>query len=264
MTQTEPDIPNGPPPPESSTHLRQLALQFAAVLVVLSLAWPYFMLRNTPLPWPQTAFCIGGLALLLSVLTHQAWWWHLIHSLFVPALWLFISLPIDPLWFLLAFFCLLLVFRGAAGGQIPLYFSSASTVLVVSKALEDHKARRFIDLGAGIGALLCPLARQHPHIRFDGIENAPIPWLIGLVRCIGLNNCHWQWGSFWQSDLSDYDVVYAFLSPAPMNALWEKAQKEMKKGSLFISNSFPITDVAPACVIETDDARHTEIYFYVV
>jgi hypothetical protein len=40
--------------------------------------------------------------------------------------------------------------------------------------------------------------------------------------------------------LAGQDVVYAFLSPAPMKQLWAKAQAEMTPGSLFVSNSFPV------------------------
>ncbi|TXG88247.1 MAG: class I SAM-dependent methyltransferase, partial [Rhodocyclaceae bacterium] len=31
-------------------HFRQLALQFAALMAVLSLAWPYYGVRGEPLP----------------------------------------------------------------------------------------------------------------------------------------------------------------------------------------------------------------------
>jgi hypothetical protein len=51
--------------------LRQLALQFSALIFVLSLAWPYYGLRNEELPWPETAFAIGAVALLIATLTRQ-------------------------------------------------------------------------------------------------------------------------------------------------------------------------------------------------
>jgi hypothetical protein len=59
-------------PPVFASQLRQLALQLAATLAVLSLAWPYYGLRNEPLPWPQTALAIGATALLFASLTRQA------------------------------------------------------------------------------------------------------------------------------------------------------------------------------------------------
>ncbi|QKV58060.1 MAG: hypothetical protein HT580_13375 [Dechloromonas sp.] len=54
------------PAPDISlpTHYRQLALQGAAIVVVLSLAWPYFGWKAEPMPWRETAFAIGGVAFL--------------------------------------------------------------------------------------------------------------------------------------------------------------------------------------------------------
>ena len=56
-----------------SPPLRQLALQFAAVMVVLSLAWPYYGINGEPMPWPALAAAIGIVALLLASVTRQPW-----------------------------------------------------------------------------------------------------------------------------------------------------------------------------------------------
>ena len=49
------------------------------------------------------------------------------------------------------------------------------------------------------------------------------------------------------------DVVYAFLSPAPMPRLWEKVQREMRPGTLFISNRFIVPGVKPHQRIATGE-----------
>jgi hypothetical protein len=256
----EPDDLSGPT--GTRPHLRQLALQFAAVFAVLSLAWPYFGLRNEPLPWPETALAIGCIALLISVISRQPWWWRLIHAFFAPLLWAASELAIDPGWFLLAFILLLLVYRGALSGRIPLYFSNLETASALAELTQASPDMRFLDLGAGIGSVLRPLARIRPKAQFSGIENAPATWLIGYLATSGLSNCTWLWGDFWRLSLAKYDVVYAFLSPAPMSALWIKAQREMRPGGLLISNSFDIPEVAPSQIIDVGDARNTRLYCY--
>lgn len=55
MLEPAPDTP-------LPSHYRQLALQGAAIIVVLSLAWPYFGWKAEPMPWRETAFAIGGVA----------------------------------------------------------------------------------------------------------------------------------------------------------------------------------------------------------
>ena len=208
---------------------------------MLSLAWPYYGVQGDPLPWPDTAYFIGGVALLLSTVIRQPLWWRLIHAVFVPLVWQVGTLGIDPLWFLLAFVLLLLFFRSAPGSQIPLYFSNETTATAVAEltATATASEMRFIDLGAGIGSLARPLAAARPDARIVGVENSPAAWLIGFVAARGMRNLHWQWGNLWQTGLGEYNVAYAFLSPAPMAALWIKVKREMRPGSLFVSNSFP-------------------------
>lgn len=67
---------------------RQLALQSAAVVAVLSLAWPYFGLRNESLPWPETAWIIGLTAFIFARLSKQPLIWQLIHAGIAPLIWL--------------------------------------------------------------------------------------------------------------------------------------------------------------------------------
>ena len=243
-------------------QIRQLSLQCAAAFVVLALAWPYFGVRGEELPWPGTALAIGGVALLIASLTRQAWWWRIMHALFAPLAWAIASLAIDPGWFLLAFILMLLVYRGAISGQIPLFLSNSETATALAELTSAHAGRRFIDLGAGVGSVLRRLAVTLPGAQFTGIENAPATWLVGYLRTLGLANCNWRWGDLWSARLIEYDVVYAFLSPAPMPALWEKATREMRPGSLFISNSFPVPGVVASRVIDIDDRRQTRLYCY--
>lgn len=249
-------------PPGAGRYLRQLALQSAAVLAVVSLAWPYYGVRGEALPWPPTAFAIGVVAALLAVLSRQAWWWWLIHLVFAPLTWSVARLAIDPGWFLLLFIALLLVYRGALNGQVPLYLSNTPTVSALVELTEDIPALRLVDLGAGVGTVVRVLARARPDGRLTGVENAPASWLIGRLRTARLTNCRWIWGNLWQTNLAAFDVAYAFLSPAPMAALWEKAKREMQPGSLLISNSFPIPGVEATRVFAVADGRQTQIYCY--
>ena len=261
MPLPTPDAESDSPVPPRQLF-RQLALQCTAAFAVLSLAWPYYGIRNEPLPWPETAFVIGGVALLIASLTRQPWWWRLIHALFAPLAWGVAALAIDPGWFLLAFILMLLVYRGAVTGRIPLYLSNSATAAALAELMAERSATRFIDLGAGIGSVLLPLAKARPGAQLTGIENAPATWLIGYLRTARLPDCHWRWGDIWQHDLAPYDVVYAFLSPQPMLQLWAKVTREMAAGSLFISNSFPVPGVEASAIIDIDDDRQTRLYCY--
>jgi SAM-dependent methyltransferase len=184
------------------------------------------------------------------------------HGLCMPLAWLVSSLQIDPGWFLLAFILLLLVYRGALSGQIPLYLSNPQTVDALETLLANREAPRFLDLGAGVGSTLIPLADRRPDGEFIGVENAPLTWFIGRLLGLGRPHLHLRWGNLWQTPLADVDVVYAFLSPVPMADLWQKIEREMKPGSLFISNSFPVPGVVPSHIVEVDCTPPRPLYCY--
>ena len=264
MTDTSPnDTPrDAPEAGQTPAAFRQLAIQGAAVFAVLSVAWPYYGLRGEALPWPATAFVIGGMGFVLAFLTRQPRWWQLIHTGFAPLAWAVSLLSIPPGWFLAAFVLSLLFYRGAVTGQIPLYLSNRVTAEALIELLGERPASRFADLGAGIGSTIAPLSRALPASTFTGVENAPASWAIGWLRLRNTPNVKWQMGSLWKLGLGEFDVVYAFLSPAPMPGLWQKALQEMRPGSLLISNSFPVPDIDPEDILQIADARQTRLYCY--
>ena len=149
----------------TSTPKRQFALQGAAVILVLSIAWPYYGWQAEAMPWLETSLAIGGVALFFATISRQPWWWRVIHAGFMPLVWYTQGLAIDPLWFLSAAILLLLVFRGALSGQVPLYLSNKQTVATLAELLAERGPSRFLDLGAGLGSTAVPLRRRSPRVR---------------------------------------------------------------------------------------------------
>jgi hypothetical protein len=140
---------------------------------------------------------------------------------------------------------LLLVYGGGVLTRVPLYLSNRAAWKALLALLPPGPAA-FADLGAGLGGPLAFLARARPEARFRGVEASPLTWLAAWARTLPCRaNCRVRWGSLWREDLGAYDVVYAFLSPAPMPALWAKARREMKPGSLLVSNTFAVPGHEP-------------------
>ena len=102
-----------------------------------------------------------------------------------------------------------------------------------------------------------------PHGSYHGIETAILPcWISKLRALLSRQDCQFEWESIWQHDLSGYDVVYAYLSPVPMPRLWEKARREMRPGSLFISNTFTVPSIEPDRCIRLDDFSSAVLYIW--
>lgn len=245
------------PPPLSPT--RQLALQGAAVMLVLSALWPYYGVAGQTYNWPLTTVLIGITASVFSRLAKQPWWWRFIHLLFAPMAWMVLQVDIDPVWFLAGFALLWLFYRGVVVERVPLYLSGVGAIDVVAEALEQRQAKHFVDLGAGIGSMVVPLARAFPECHFTGVEFSPLSWLLGWLRTRGMSNVSWRYANLWSVSLREFDMAYAFLSPAPMPDLAKKVEQEMAPGSVLLSNSFFIPGRGADAERQAADKT---IYFY--
>jgi SAM-dependent methyltransferase len=238
--------------------LKALLAQLAGWAFALALAQSGLLRGGL---WPLVAVQAISAAAVASVL-HSARWWLPIHLAFSPLLILAGRLGVAPGWYLAAFGLLLLTYWTSFRTQVPLYPTNGQTVATVADLLPARRPLRFLDLGSGTGSLLCPLARLRPDCRFDGVEAAPGPWLLSRLRGHSQHNLRFARGDFLACPWSQYDVVYAFLSPVPMAEVWAKAARELPPGGLLISNSFPVPDRAPARVVNVGDARATTLYLY--
>ncbi len=187
-------------------------------------------------------------------------WWQAINLLFFPLLWLASRAETNPLWYLAAFIILALTSLGSVRTRVPLYLSSPRAMQALAARLPKQAGLRFADLGCGLGGPLAELARQRPDLKLHGVETAPLNWLASRLR-LG-RRAKIRFGSLWDEDLSRYDVVYAYLSPAPMQRLWEKARDEMRPGTLLVSNSFEIPGVTPDEVVELHDLSRSRLLLW--
>jgi len=235
-----------------------LALQLAACLVSLLIAGG--------LGWPPIALALlaGLIAAVLSHFFGLARWWLPIQLLFAPALVITLAADMPPLFFLFGFLLLLLVYWSTFRSQVPLYLSSRKVWMALETLLPADRPLRFIDIGSGLGGVLTHLARARPESHFHGVEIAPLPFNLSWlrIRLGGFRNCTVRRQSLWDCDLGDYDVVFAYLSPVPMAELWQKVERELHPGALFISNSFNVSDHPPQTTREIDDLHRSKLYVW--
>ncbi len=246
--------------PPSITALLLQAAAFAFVLLSVR------AVNLQPSPLAFVLLC-GLLAATLSHVAGLARWWLVIQLLFAPALVLMLTFDIPPVVFLAAFVVMLAVYWSTFRTQVPLYLSSDK----VWRALEDllpekrtGSSFRFIDLGSGLGGVLTHLASVRPDGHYTGVESAPLPllWSQLRIRLGGYRNCEVHWGSIWDHsacDLARYDVVFAYLSPVPMERLWRKARAEMRPGTVFISSTFAVPEQAPHQTLQVDDLHRSTL-----
>lgn len=204
----------------------------------------------------------GGLAAGIGALLQSERWWIAIHLAFSPLLVAALRLDLPPAFPLAVLAGLTLVFWTTFRGEVPLFLSSRATADALIGLLPWQPGLRVIDLGAGTGMLLRRLAQARPEARFTGVEHAPLPYLAASLNARGLGNFTVERSDIWQRSLTGEDVVYAFLSPRVMRRLWQKAEAEMRPGTLLVCSSFPIPDVSAERVVDVPDRRSTRLFCY--
>lgn len=202
------------------------------------------------------------LAALIAFALRSERWWLVIHLGFSPLLMLARDLQIAPGWYLTAFLILAAIYWTSFRTRVPLYLTNQATIAALDRLMASRRPTRVLDLGCGTGTLLVALAHRHPDSQLTGIESAPAPYLIGRLRARGQPNIRVKRGDFFAASWAEQDFIYAFLSPVPMSRVGEKAIREMRPGSMLVSNSFVIPELQATDVIEVGDRRGTRLFVY--
>lgn len=241
-------------------------ISFALMLVLTEVLTEFYI----HLPFPVILAIQGLLAAFIGYIIGMAVWWVPIHFVMPALIAMAMTLNIPAWVYLVSFIIMVLVFWNSSDERVPLYLTNKLTWLALSERLSEFNTEKlenregyFIDLGCGISGLLTFLAPRQTNYQFYGIESAPIPYAISFLRRI-FNEYIFTliYGNLWKTNLSQFDVVYCFLSPAPMSELFAKAKSEMKPGSLFVSNSFVVPDQFPDETIQVDDRRQTQLFVW--
>lgn len=221
--------------------VQALLVQCGSLLVTLTLLFLLARVANWRMTVLQAALLQGGLAALFSRWRGLAIWWLPIQFFFPAALFITLTLELPPTVYLAAFIFLLALYWTTFRTQVPFFPSSPAVWQAVAATLPEDRCICFADVGSGLGGLILDLAERRKESRFVGIELAPLPWLVSVLRARasggGADFVRADYGTL---DFARFDVVFAYLSPAAMPALWIKARAEMRPGTLLLSYEFPI------------------------
>lgn len=224
------------------------------------------------LPWaelarPTLAWLLVGdglAAAAIGAYLGLRWWWAPLNFLIPPGIAAMLTLAVPSSVYFALFAVLALVFWNSSGERVPLYLTNARTAEALARLLPKTTGATFIDLGCGPGGLVRRLAGLRPDMQFTGVESAPLvfalAWLASRVR--RHSNLRLRRANLWDQNLADYDVVYCFLSPAPMPRLMAKARREMRPGTRLISNSFAPDGDDPDREVDIGDWRTSRLLIW--
>jgi precorrin-6B methylase 2 len=123
------------------------------------------------------------------------------------------------------------------------FASSRAQAKQVINIIKDRNlgSGRFYDLGSARGGFAVRIAKAFPKLHVRGIDDNGFRTAFAKFRSIFLNNVVFFKGSVFAADISSADIIYIYLPQELMPNLQDKLQKELKPGSIIISNrvSFP-------------------------
>lgn len=227
-----------------------------SMITLVSFALLYII--STHLSARAATISIPLFAFISAFFLHDGVWWKWIHLFFLPTILIFAQLNIAPQWYLLALLLCWLIFGQVMVSRVPLYLSNRQALIQLEACIPAGSA--FLDVGAGTGTVLHYLAQRRPDLNLTGVEQAKAPWLLGKLRLS--RQVKWLNADYKSLDLSAYDCVYAFLSPAVMQELWGQASSQMRSGSVLISNTFVVPEVSPDQTIELNDWKHGKLLLW--
>lgn len=146
------------------------------------------------------------------------------------------------LFFLVSFLVLVLTsFLFHVKYMVPFVPTPAVVIDVMIQEAALKPGMTVLDLGAGDGRVLRRAMRRVPGLRAIGYEGAFGVWLLAKA----CNFCSKQKPemrrkNFYVKDFSEADVIFTYLSIDAMQKLLPKFERELKPGTLVISNTFSI------------------------
>ena len=243
-------------------------IQCAALLTVAAITWVVNFIATAYL---GVSLNISIFTLVLmqalvaatfSYLAGMASWWRWIHLCFPLAAWIMFQWQIPNAVYLVGFIISLSLFWTTFRTQVPFFPSRPVVWQQVASIIPQETPVRLIDIGSGLGDMSMYMAKTRPDSQIEGIEIAPLPWMISYVRAkFRRSSATFILGNYQALDFANYDVIFAYLSPAAMRMLWDKASKEMRPGSLLISLEFEIPDV-PENIRILGNKNSPEIYVW--
>jgi hypothetical protein len=234
-----------------------ILIQFLALITVLTFSRVACLVATAYFD-ANLSFSVLNLVLMQALtaatftyLAGTASWWRWIHLCFPLAVWGMSQWYVPNELYLAGFIISLSLFWTTYRTQVPFFPSRPVVWQQVAKIIPQTKPVRLIDIGSGLGDMPMYIAKARPDSQIEGIEIAPLPWFISYIRAkFRRSLAAFKLGDYTALDFAHYDVIFAYLSPAAMLKLWEKASREMQSGSLLISLEFEIPGIIPSMRIE--------------
>ncbi len=153
-------------------------------------------------------------------------------------------------------FFLILIFFGALWG-VPWLPTKKEDYDRIAKLANLKPGVSFYDIGSGTGDMLFYLSKKY-NVNCVGIEISPILYFYSKIKSLFYKKVDIRYGNFFLHNLSNADVVYAFLYPKLYDKLKRKINSDLKNNSEIILAYWPFEKLKP---IRTSKEEYRTTYY---
>lgn len=159
----------------------------------------------------------------------------------------------------------LLVFYELRSGAVALPSSRKTRRAILdllAKHLDKRKSYNMTELGSGWGHVCFDMAREFPKVRITGYEISVLPYRVSRFFNRFKDRISFKKQSFFDDDLGQYDVIFCYLFPSHIEQLKAKFEKELKKGTIIVSNEFPVKGWTPIDTMTVREFMDISVFVY--
>jgi len=142
--------------------------------------------------------------------------------------------------------------------RVPFIPSSWENIQTIVELANPKLSEKIADLGSGDGRIVVEFARRGFEAHGYEIDEDLIIESEAKILNQGLDDLAFiHWKSYWEEDLSPYDIITIYGMSSIMGKLEEKLRNELVKGSRVVSNIFLFPNWKPK-------SEKNNAYLYVV
>ena len=130
-----------------------------------------------------------------------------------------------------------------AGSDAPFVPTKMENIRKVLKLAGVKKGKRFFELGSGDGRVVIQAAKLGAEA--IGIEQSWLRILYSRYKTLNLKNTKFYHGNIFSKNYRTADIVYIYLLHKGVAKLEEKLKKELKKGSIVITQTYHFPNWKP-------------------
>lgn len=244
--------------------------QFTSLFLLLALTVLSFVFKpffssglTVELATTYQLIFIALAAVLLSYWLGLPKWWCWINAVFPILVGIFQTFNWSSSIFLVAFLMLALFYWSNFLTRVPYYPSTEVVWSEIADLLPSDQAANVLEIGSGFGGFCLFIKKHKPDSTVVGVELSPIIWLYSHIRQLILKiDCQFLRQDYRRMNFAKQDLIFAFLSPAAMPALYLQAKKQMKSGAILASYCFEIPCAQNESVEEIEISYGKTLYVW--